>query len=84
MGQRVFAAQINSRVGGSPIGTLNYQTYSSIDEVNQSLLLQKDQIQCVVGPSVLPNALDFGQTQRPLLHDYADGIDPIKFVLSLY
>ena len=74
----------DSRVGGSPIGTLNYQTYSSIDEVNQSLLLQKDQIQCVVGPSVLPNALDFGQTQRPLLHDYADGIDPIKFVLSLY
>jgi len=74
----------DDRLGGSPIGTLNYQTYNSMDEVNQSLSLQKDQIQCVVGPSVLPNTLDFGQTQRPLLHDYADGIDPIKFVLSLY
>lgn len=74
----------DDRTSASPIGTLNYQTYNSMDQVNRALWDQKDQLQCIVGPKDIPNSVGFGQTQRPLLHEYADGIDPINFVLSLY
>ena len=63
---------------------VNYQTYTSMDQVNRALWDQKDQLQCIVGPKEIANSVGFGQTQRPLLHEYADGIDPINFVLSLY
>ncbi|MFM1888072.1 MAG: hypothetical protein RL501_359 [Bacteroidota bacterium] len=74
----------DDRTSGSPIGTLNYQTYTSLEQVNRALRDQKDQLQCIVGPKDIPHSLGFGLTQRPLLHEYADGIDPINFVLSLY
>ena len=74
----------DDRTSASPIGTLNYQTYTSMDQVNRALWDQKDQLQCIVGPKDIPDSVGFGQTQRPLLHEYADGIDPINFVLSLY
>jgi len=38
-----------------------------------------DEIQCVVGKNQLP----FGSLQKPLLSQYADGVDSLAFLTSL-
>lgn len=62
----------------SPVSQLNYEFYTTPDEVAASL---KDStaIQCVVGKNfVLP-----GLAQYPSVNDYADGVDTIQFLLNL-
>jgi hypothetical protein len=62
----------------SPISQLNYQYYSSVDDVREKL--QKDEnIQCVVDNE----KLSFGQAQCPSILDYADGVDTMEFLMSL-
>jgi len=44
----------------------------------------QDQVQCIVSVSESINsAIQPGQSQRPELWDYADGIDTLKFLLNL-
>ncbi len=62
----------------SPIGQLNYESYSHQDSLLSSLHDNKD-IQCIVGRNLMP----FGMAQNPSLFDYADGIDTMAFVNSL-
>ena len=64
----------------SPIAMLYYQRYK--DGEHQRELLKKEQpnIQCIVGGA---EGLKFGESQKPTLNDYADGIDIVKFILSL-
>ena len=62
----------------SPISRLNYEYYSNAGQLTEQLGQQQD-LQCVVGESAIP----FGQAQQPGLTDYADGIDTLKFLLSL-
>ena len=62
----------------SPISQLNYQYYSSAEEIKSKL--QKDEnIQCVVDNE----KLSFGQAQCPAIHDYADGVDTMEFLMKL-
>ena len=67
----------------SPIGTLFYETYDTLDTVTNKLDEAKEQLQCVVSNGVVPNSIAFGQTQQPKLTDYADNIDTVRFLLSL-
>jgi hypothetical protein len=64
----------------SPIGILNFQYYSSLDEVILFLQQNKDKIQCTVsGLSDIPDAVSFGKAQNPGIMNFADGIDTIQW-----
>lgn len=64
----------------SPIGTINYSFYQEIDEALAWYELHSDQIQCKVSIAPLEGFILPGQSQRTTLHDYADGIDTIKWL----
>ena len=65
----------------SPLAMIHYHRYSSIDEVNEYIELNKDFIQVVVGDS--DGFIPFGISQNPLLSDFADKIDTMKWLLSI-
>lgn len=68
----------------SPLGLLYYQYYKNLDEVNEALLAQADQIQCVVSEVPLKvETVPFGMAQYPAIHSYADGVDTMKFLMEL-
>lgn len=69
----------------SPIAVVNYEIYSDLDEVKSFLKENEDQIQCVVGHDMKdnPNYVEFGNTQTPMLTDYADNIDTLEFLAAL-
>ena len=67
----------------SPIATLFYEYYESLNILTKRLEDEKENIQCIVCNE---NDLDFvklGQTQHPKLSDYADGIDTVSFLLNI-
>ncbi|TDN85870.1 acyl-CoA reductase LuxC [Salegentibacter sp. 24] len=65
---------------GSPIATLFYDEYESDKDLQEKLLRNKENLQCVVGNDFDVN---FGHTQKPKLWDYADGVDTLKFLENL-
>lgn len=75
---------IENQAFHSAIGVLNYEYYSSIENVNKILSENTKNIQCIVSnDKTVNNALDFGHAQQPNLSDYADNIDTIKFLLNI-
>lgn len=62
----------------SPISQLNYEFYTPGDDLVASLSQSAD-LQCLVGKAGIP----FGQSQKPGLKDYADGIDSLSFLSGL-
>lgn len=68
----------------TPVSVLNYLYYSDIDSVLSSIEINKSLIQCVVSePGLIERSIPFGQTQYPSVSDYADGLDTMKFLLSI-
>jgi len=67
----------------SPIATLFYEKYSSLEELNSKLTEQEENIQCIVSQNLQPNHIEFGKTQQPKLSDFADNVDTIQFLLNL-
>lgn len=67
----------------SPISSIFYEFYDTIDEVKNRVEQDADQIQCVVSNNLIKNCIAFGQTQKPMLWDYADDIDTINFLINL-
>lgn len=67
----------------SPIATLFYETYETIEELKQKLKSDEDKIQCVVSKNLFDNEIVFGQTQSPNLWDYADDVDTVDFLLKI-
>lgn len=67
------------------IASVHYEYYDHRDELDEKLLAQQNDIQCVVGKSALPHfsVIPFGQTQSPALDDYADGVDVMAFLSVL-
>ena len=68
---------------GSPIASVFYETYNHDDEIEVLLKDNEDKIQCVVRQNAENHEVNFGQTQRPQLWDYADNIDTIEFLSKL-
>jgi hypothetical protein len=62
----------------SPVAVLNYEYYNSEDQLAEEIRSLNGRIQCIVGRDHIP----FGASQHPHLWDYADGIDPIDFLLK--
>ena len=74
-GEAVFPAEISR---------INIAHYNSLSEVKQWLEQHREQLQCIVSNiAEIPNAIPLGKAQYPALNDYADGVDTMKFLLSL-
>jgi hypothetical protein len=68
----------------SPISVVFYENYSTETELQEKLASQSDKIQCIVSKDAwYPNSLAFGESQKPRLSDYADGVDTMRFLLDL-
>ncbi|WP_420146792.1 acyl-CoA reductase [Spirosoma sp.] len=68
----------------SPISVVYYQTYQTQDEALNWLETHANRIQVVTSAQGwLPGSVPFGQTQRPGLNDYADGVDTMAFLTAL-
>ncbi|MGZ8536855.1 MAG: acyl-CoA reductase [Flavisolibacter sp.] len=62
----------------SPISQLNYQYYSDAEEI-KSKLENDENIQCIVDNEKIP----FGEAQCPAIHDFADGVNTMDFLMKL-
>ncbi|QXV67433.1 acyl-CoA reductase [Mucilaginibacter sp. 21P] len=70
----------------SPLSVVFFETYTSLQEAEDMLLQQSDSLQCIVTDAKLrvPNqVVTFGESQRPKLWDYADGVDTMDFLSNL-
>lgn len=67
----------------SPISSVFYEFYDSIEELQIRLKSESGKIQCIVSNNLVENSIDFGQTQKPNLWDYADNVDSISFLLTI-
>ena len=67
----------------SPIAALFYSYYTSEEELRMHLAENEEQIQCVVSNRKSADDIPFGETQKPQLNDYADGVDTMEFLLKL-
>lgn len=67
----------------SPISSVFYEFYDSIEELQIRLQSESEQIQCIVSNNLVANSIAFGQTQKPNLWDYADNVDTISFLLTI-
>ena len=63
----------------SPVGTLFYEEYEEMEDLNQKLSLVEDKIQCRVGLG----GYKLGDSQNPELTDYSDNINVLEFLLNL-
>ncbi|MDA6069742.1 acyl-CoA reductase [Flavobacterium sp. AC] len=66
----------------SPISSVFYEFYESIEDLQARLEADAEQIQCIVSNDLIKNSIPFGQTQNPQLWDYADNVDTITFLLT--
>jgi hypothetical protein len=66
----------------SPIASLFYEKYGSLDQIKLKLTNDSEQLQCIVSDGVFQNEIPFGATQAPQLDEYADGVDTVEFLLK--
>ncbi|MEC3964654.1 acyl-CoA reductase [Flagellimonas halotolerans] len=67
----------------SPISVVFYSYYDDETSLRKELEALEEQIQCVVSSKSTGNEVKFGETQKPSLNDYADGVDTMEFLLQL-
>ncbi|HAI42245.1 MAG TPA: acyl-CoA reductase, partial [Maribacter sp.] len=67
---------------GSPIASLFYEYYEDVSTLKEKLKDNKENLQCIVSSGFVEDEISFGNTQKPMLNDYADGIDTIAFLLN--
>ncbi|MGB2416317.1 MAG: acyl-CoA reductase [Flavobacteriaceae bacterium] len=67
----------------SPIATLFYEHYDSLESLSEKLNQDSSKIQCIVSNQLSDEHLPFGSTQTPKLEDYADGVDTVDFLLKI-
>lgn len=68
----------------SPISVIHYEFYDDIENVEAQLEKHEKQIQCVVeANNPKKGRISPGQTQFPMLNDYADNVDVMRFLLTL-
>ena len=67
----------------SSIAVVNYMEYNNIAEIENFIAIEKDKIQCVAGNINIDGIIPFGQSQKPELRDYPDGVDTLNFLSKL-
>lgn len=73
-----FVMMMKKEPVASPMAALHYANYESQSDLSLELKSARDEIQCVVGHNQIP----FGQSQKPELWEYADGVDTMDFLLN--
>lgn len=68
----------------SPIATLFYEFYDSLEDLRVRLNDESDKLQCIVAEGLFTDEILFGQTQKPSLTSYADNRDTVEFLLKIY
>lgn len=69
----------------SPISVLYYELYEDRGLLLNKLESQKEKIQCMVSRNgEIKGSIPFGEAQCPGVQDYADDIDTMEFLISLY
>jgi hypothetical protein len=63
----------------TPVSVVHYEYYTNLEDLEAKLASEKELIQCRVGLNGLP----VGSSQQPDILDYADGVDTMKWILSL-
>ena len=67
----------------SPISSLFYENYEDLEDLKKQFISDSDLIQCVVANGFMDNEIMFGETQKPKLTDYADGVNTLSFLANL-
>lgn len=67
----------------SPISSLFYEKYDDIETLKTQLEADKNKIQCIVANNFIESEIKFGETQKPKLTDFADGVDTLEFLANL-
>jgi hypothetical protein len=68
----------------SSVASLNFEYYKHISDVEKILQNNKENLQCVVAQDdVIAGTLPLGASQKPMLWDYADGVDTMASLLRL-
>lgn len=67
----------------SPISSLFYEYYDEISALENKLLTDNEKLQCVVNFPQNTKNVEFGNTQKPKLNDFADNINTINFLLKI-
>ncbi len=68
----------------SPVAVLHYQFYESNAHLSAIIESHKSKIQCIVSKDAFwSHSVNFGDAQRPHIHEYADNIDTMDFLLNL-
>lgn len=68
----------------SPISVLFYDTFSSLQDLRLKLDAVEDKTQVVVSAhGWFEGSIPFGEAQRPMVWDYADGVDTLAFLQKL-
>jgi hypothetical protein len=68
----------------SPMATLYYEEYDSVESVKERLRHDAANIQCIVSSMKdIPSAIPFGTAQQPGLTDYSDKVDVMKFLSQI-
>ena len=67
----------------APISVVYYEYYDNLTQLQKKIKYYQDEIQCIVAQDILgDNLVRFGESQSPSLHDYPDGVDVLKFLLT--
>ena len=65
----------------APVSTVFYEEYSDVEVLRDRLRRDEDQLQCIVSKNKSwPMHVAPGQSQRPELWEYADGVNTVKFI----
>ncbi len=68
----------------SPLAVLHFSFFKNTMEIEDFTQENKHKIQCIISNlSNFAGRISFGSAQNPLLNEYADGIDTIKFLIKL-
>ncbi len=71
----------NDKSYASPIASLFYENYETLGELKNHLENDENHLQCIVGEGIIADEIAFGETQKPSLSNYADGVDTVDFLL---
>ncbi len=75
---------IESTKLSSPISVINYEFYDDVNDIIKQTEILAENLQCIVTENKkFENSIPFGETQKPIITDYADNIDTIDFIINL-
>ncbi len=63
----------------APISVVFYENYKSQADIDKYITENKNEIQCIVGENYIP----FGNSQQPVITDFADGVNTLEFLVNL-